>query len=159
MDVDVDPLESQAYRRSKETAEKPASRTPQIPSSSSPTPPPSDGKKKAPIRRRRSNRVSKSLAQPSSSQPSTTRRRSSASGDTMDFTTGYEAGELHQESLSGSPQQSLRGPEAALEMPVRYTPVTNRVSRAKKGVPVHTCDLCRPPKVCARMVGSVMLGD
>lgn len=24
---------------------------------------------------------------------------------------------------------------------------TSRVSRAKKGVPVHTCDLCKPPKV------------
>lgn len=30
----------------------------------------------------------------------------------------------------------------------RLTPVTGRVSRAKKGVPVHTCDQCRPPKVC-----------
>jgi hypothetical protein len=33
------------------------------------------------------------------------------------------------------------------EAPVKLTPVTGRVSRAKKGVPVHICELCRPPKV------------
>lgn len=33
---------------------------------------------------------------------------------------------------------------------VRLTPVTRRVSRAKKGVPVHTCDICNPPKVFTR---------
>lgn len=33
------------------------------------------------------------------------------------------------------------------EVPYRLTPITGRVSRAKKGVPVHTCDICSPPKV------------
>ncbi|EFX04645.1 c2h2 finger domain containing protein [Grosmannia clavigera kw1407] len=33
---------------------------------------------------------------------------------------------------------------------VRLTPVTRRVSRAKKGVPVHTCDICHPAKVFTR---------
>ncbi|KAH6604865.1 hypothetical protein Trco_006572 [Trichoderma cornu-damae] len=32
------------------------------------------------------------------------------------------------------------------EQPVKLTPITGRVSRAKKGIPVHTCDTCRPPK-------------
>ena len=33
------------------------------------------------------------------------------------------------------------------DVPVKLTPITGRVSRAKKGVPVHVCDICRPPKV------------
>lgn len=33
------------------------------------------------------------------------------------------------------------------EIPVRLTPITGRVSRAKKGIAVHTCELCNPPKV------------
>ncbi|KAH9900237.1 hypothetical protein F4778DRAFT_782345 [Xylariomycetidae sp. FL2044] len=33
---------------------------------------------------------------------------------------------------------------------VRLTPITGRVSRAKKGVRVHTCDICRPPKTFTR---------
>lgn len=36
------------------------------------------------------------------------------------------------------------------EVPIRLTPITGRVSRAKKGVPVHTCDMCNPPKVWAQ---------
>lgn len=31
--------------------------------------------------------------------------------------------------------------------PVKYTPITGRVSRAKKGYPVHVCDQCKPSKV------------
>ncbi|KAI0813423.1 hypothetical protein GGR55DRAFT_687682 [Xylaria sp. FL0064] len=34
--------------------------------------------------------------------------------------------------------------------PVRLMPVPGRVSRAKKGVPVHTCEICRPPKTFTR---------
>lgn len=30
---------------------------------------------------------------------------------------------------------------------VKYTPVTGRVSKALKGVPVHTCHDCVPPRV------------
>jgi hypothetical protein len=33
------------------------------------------------------------------------------------------------------------------EQPVRYTPVTGRVSKAKKGQPVHVCELCEEPRV------------
>ncbi|KAK2069542.1 hypothetical protein P8C59_004110 [Phyllachora maydis] len=34
--------------------------------------------------------------------------------------------------------------------PLKLTPITGRVSRAKKGVPVHTCDICRPHKTFTR---------
>lgn len=33
------------------------------------------------------------------------------------------------------------------DVQIRLTPITGRVSRAKKGVPVHVCDICNPPKV------------
>jgi hypothetical protein len=149
MDVDVEPLESQAYRRSREAAQQQASRPSIAPSSATPWPPIDDNNKgKAPIRRRRSNRVSKpSATHPTSSQTSITRRRSSAVGDAMDFSSSYQAGGSNQASTSCSPQLSSRGSEPAAEMPVKYTPVTGRISRAKKGVPVHTCDICRPVKV------------
>jgi hypothetical protein len=32
-------------------------------------------------------------------------------------------------------------------IPIKLTPITGRVSRAKKGIPVYTCDICKPPKV------------
>lgn len=51
-------------------------------------------------------------------------------------------------SAGGSPMRPLGRP-ATPELPIKLTPITGRVSRAKKGVPVHTCDLCRPPKVRA----------
>ncbi|VUC36928.1 unnamed protein product [Clonostachys rosea] len=35
----------------------------------------------------------------------------------------------------------------AASAPVKYTPITGRVSRAKKGYPVHVCDQCRPNKL------------
>lgn len=36
------------------------------------------------------------------------------------------------------------------DAPVKLTPITGRVSRAKKGLAVHICELCRPPKVRSR---------
>ncbi|KAI0201898.1 hypothetical protein F4808DRAFT_449943 [Astrocystis sublimbata] len=35
-------------------------------------------------------------------------------------------------------------------IPIKLTPVTGRVSRAKKGVPVHVCNDCKPPKTFTR---------
>lgn len=148
MDVDVEPFESQAYRRSKEAAQQAASRPPIAPSTETPSSPIDDiNTGKSTIKRRRSNRVSKTVSQPTAARQNSARRRSSATGEAMDFTSGYQAGGLNQASNSGSPGQSSRGSEPAADMTVKYTPVTGRISRAKKGVPVHTCDICRPVKV------------
>jgi hypothetical protein len=149
MDVDVEPLESQAYRRSREAAQEQASRPPIALSSETPSPSidDDDNKGKTPLKRRRSNRVSKPPSQPTAARQNSTRRRSSAAGEGME-PYGFQAGASNQASNSGSPQQSSRGSEPATDMPVKYTPVTGRISRAKKGVPVHTCDICRPVKVC-----------
>lgn len=65
----------------------------------------------------------------------------------MDYTPGYHVGGSSQASKSGSPSRPSRGSEPAEGVPVKYTPITGRVSKAKKGVPVHTCDICRPVKV------------
>ncbi|KAE9378029.1 hypothetical protein N431DRAFT_171451 [Stipitochalara longipes BDJ] len=158
MDVDVEPLESQAYRRSKEAAQQQASRAVTAPSPETPSPPvdldddddDDDRKGKTPLRRRRSNRVSKPAAQPTAvARQNIARRRSSTAGESMDFS-GFQHGGSNQPSTSGSPPQSSRGSEPAADMPVKYTPVTGRISRAKKGVPVHTCDVCRPVKTFTR---------
>jgi hypothetical protein len=149
MDVDVDPLEAHTYRRSKEAAAQQAG-----PSSVSPAsrtaPPETDDKINSTVKRRKSNRASKDIAQTTPLQqppPPPTRRRSSASGEGMDFSSGYQAGSSDQASESGSTQRSFGGSQQGADVPVKYTPVTGRVSRAKKGVPVHTCDICRPVKV------------
>jgi hypothetical protein len=148
MDVDVEPLQSQAYRRAEEAAKQQASGTSVDQSSATPSPLHDDSKGKAPIKRRRSNRVSKLSSHPAASRPTLIRRRSSAAGEAMDFSSGFHAEGSTQASTSGSPQQSSsRGSEPAPDVPVKYTPVTGRISRAKKGVPVHTCDICRPVKV------------
>lgn len=78
------------------------------------------------------------------------RRPSTTSNDSMDHT-GYGpaasspsiSGGLHTSNSPMRPMSSATSSEA----PVKYTPITGRVSRARKGVPVHICETCRPPKV------------
>ncbi|KAI9054162.1 hypothetical protein LZ554_001333 [Drepanopeziza brunnea f. sp. 'monogermtubi'] len=128
MDVDVEPLESQAYRRSREAAQQQLS-LPLITPSTETLPTTVDiNTGQTPLKRRRSNRVSKP-----SSQPTAARQGCSS-----------------QMSNSGSPRLSSSGPEPVADMPVKYTSVTARISKAKKGVPVHTCDMCRPVKTFTR---------
>lgn len=35
-------------------------------------------------------------------------------------------------------------------IPVKYTPVTGRISRVKRDIPAHICDTCRPAKTFTR---------
>jgi hypothetical protein len=86
------------------------------------------------------------------------RRRSTTSNDSMDRT-GYASGATSSSSVGGGlnpsnspmrPMSSSAGPDVA---PVKYTPITGRVSRARKGVPVHICETCRPPKVYSFLLG------
>ncbi|KAI1762156.1 hypothetical protein GGR53DRAFT_532937 [Hypoxylon sp. FL1150] len=114
----------------------------------------------APTRRRgHSNRspkptaTSSSLAS-SSSRPAPLSRRSTASSEPMD-PSAY--GGHMQGSSSGGGMPSTTMPTRPMgstpgegSVPVKYTPITGRVSRAKKGVPVHTCDICKPPKTFTR---------
>ncbi|KAI1308620.1 hypothetical protein F5Y03DRAFT_93496 [Xylaria venustula] len=93
----------------------------------------------------------------SSSRLPTVERRSVDSTESMD-TTGY--GAYTQSSSSSNMPPSGRSnvssrpissvPGDSSNIPVKLTPITGRVSRAKKGVPVHTCDICKPPKTFTR---------
>ncbi|KAK0616275.1 hypothetical protein B0T14DRAFT_243658 [Immersiella caudata] len=96
---------------------------------------------------------SSSLSAPASTSRPPARRRSTASVDSMDHT-GY--GSAASSSSMGHglhPNQPMRPmpphPQGS-EIPMRLTPITGRVSRAKKGVPVHVCDLCKPAKTFTR---------
>ncbi|KAK3349433.1 hypothetical protein B0T25DRAFT_458126 [Lasiosphaeria hispida] len=109
--------------------------------------------------------VSSSLSSSSSSLSATTtrapaRRRSTASIDSMDQT-GYGSaassssmgGRLqhHQHHHSShSPMRPMPPHQPASDLPMRLTPITGRVSRAKKGVPVHVCNVCKPAKTFTR---------
>ncbi|TGJ87011.1 hypothetical protein E0Z10_g1774 [Xylaria hypoxylon] len=82
-------------------------------------------------------------------------RRSVDSTESMD-PAGY--GSYTQSSSSSNMPPSSRSNVSSRPMssapgeniPVKLTPITGRVSRAKKGVPVHTCEICKPPKTFTR---------
>lgn len=63
-------------------------------------------------------------------------------------------------ALSRSPRQHAPSASIGADHAPKLTPVTGRVSRAKKGVPVHICELCRPPKVREDMLPRpLIVGD
>ncbi|KAK3955043.1 hypothetical protein QBC32DRAFT_60692 [Pseudoneurospora amorphoporcata] len=83
---------------------------------------------------------------------STMRRRSTASNDSADhmgygFASSSMGSNYHQ---SNTPMRPMPSQPHTPELPTRLTPITGRVSRAKKGIPVHVCDICRPPKTFTR---------
>ncbi|KAL2022000.1 hypothetical protein VTK56DRAFT_6240 [Thermocarpiscus australiensis] len=94
---------------------------------------------------------------PSTSSPSlpgsetrpSARRRSTTSGDPMDRT---RYGPTASSSLStgGGPQRPMPPYPAAAQLPTRITPKTGRISKAQKGLPVHVCNICKPPKTFTR---------
>jgi hypothetical protein len=89
------------------------------------------------------------------------RRESNTSVDSMDqhgYGSAASSSSMGGTSGGGLPPNHPRRPMGSpnLEVPVRLTPITGRVSRAKKGVPVHTCDMCNPPKVCANAFPSLV---
>lgn len=102
-------------------------------------------------RRGPSNRPSRSSTpapSPSSSstRPALARQQSTDSTDSMD-PTGYGGqGQSSSMAPSNVPMRPLVSGSGS-ETQVRFTPITGRVSRAKKGIPVHVCESCRPPKV------------
>lgn len=103
-----------------------------------------------------------SLATPAlsatSSGPGDSRRQSDTSIDSMDQH-GY--GSASSPSMGGGavggtyppnhPRRPMGSPSPDVQ--IRLTPITGRVSRAKKGVPVHVCEICNPPKVRMPLVG------
>lgn len=95
-----------------------------------------------------------SILPPASVGYGDSRRQSSTSVDSMD-PHGYGSA-ASSSSVGGGPgsggyppnvPRRPMGTSPGPEVPVRLTPITGRVSRAKKGVPVHICDQCNPPKV------------
>lgn len=106
------------------------------------------GSRRAPAATRNPNAPSPST---SSSRPSR-RRPSTASNDSMEHA-GYGSAASSSSIGAGlNPSNSPMRPmsstaSSSSSMPVKYTPITGRVSRARKGVPVHICEICRPPKV------------
>ncbi|KFY68736.1 hypothetical protein V496_00836 [Pseudogymnoascus sp. VKM F-4515 (FW-2607)] len=130
MDVDVEPLESQAIQRSRDVAllqNQPFGTRPTSSLSST-----DRSTTQRTVKRKRPSRVSKPSSSAGSSRSGTARRRSSGATELMD-PSGYGQGGSQNNMRPSLP----RGLEA--DQPVRYTPVTGRVSKAKKGQPVHVC--------------------
>ncbi|KAI3394682.1 hypothetical protein diail_2429 [Diaporthe ilicicola] len=88
------------------------------------------------------------------------RRESNTSVDSMDqhgYGSAASSSSMGGASGGGLPPNHPRRPMGSPnpEVPIRLTPITGRVSRAKKGVPVHTCDMCNPPKREIQGTGSL----
>lgn len=88
------------------------------------------------------------------------RRESNTSVDSMDqhgYGSAASSSSMGGTSGGGLPPNHPRRPMGSPnpEVPIRLTPITGRVSRAKKGVPVHTCDMCNPPKVWTQVFRSL----
>ncbi|POR38417.1 Uncharacterized protein TPAR_01385 [Tolypocladium paradoxum] len=75
------------------------------------------------------------------------RRQSNTSTDSMDSPYGQDHGHGHGHAGGSYPGGPMRPFVSSGDVSVKLTPITGRVSRAKKGLAVHTCDLCRPPKL------------
>ncbi|RYP03404.1 hypothetical protein DL764_005163 [Monosporascus ibericus] len=80
----------------------------------------------------------------SSTRPSLARQRSTDSAESMDHTAyggqgqGSSYGSMPPSNAAIRPLVNASG---STEANVKLTPITGRVSRAKKGMPVHVCDL------------------
>ncbi|OHE91989.1 hypothetical protein CORC01_12725 [Colletotrichum orchidophilum] len=107
-------------------------------------------------KRSSSSRTTKSNTTGSSSssvRPVNTRRRSNVSTDSMEqpnYGYGHAGPSSGGLDPSGQPMRPFGGVPPGGDVPVKLTPITGRVSRAKKGMKVHTCDHCRPPKTFTR---------
>lgn len=74
------------------------------------------------------------------------RRRSNTSNESSEST--FAHGYAQSSASATAPlRQYPTSPTEGESSSVRLTPITRKPSRAKKGVPVHVCELCRPPKV------------
>ncbi|KAI1502646.1 hypothetical protein F5X99DRAFT_427059 [Biscogniauxia marginata] len=101
--------------------------------------------------------ASSSSTATSSARPPPARRRSTDSIESTMEPTGYGGPGQSSSSTSMTPSGRTNAPSRPVpnvpgdgNFPIKLTPITGRVSRAKKGVPVHTCETCRPPKTFTR---------
>lgn len=114
-------------------------------STSIPTHPPSPS-----VRRKRSRRTPKTPALGPSPKPanpsSPPRRRTSVGTEYMDPGYSQERSMSPSAGYSSSNSNSMRGElrrgTEPMEIGERRTPVTGRISKAKKGLPVHQCQYC-----------------
>ncbi|KAI8624829.1 hypothetical protein F5Y19DRAFT_490167 [Xylariaceae sp. FL1651] len=97
-----------------------------------------------------------STAEPSSSRSPLAQKARADSTASMDsasyrnYDQNLSSANMPPSNRPNGPQRPLSGAAGESNMPVKLTPITGRVSRAKKGVPVHTCDVCKPPKTFTR---------
>lgn len=141
----MEPLQSQAYRKAKEAAEVAAG--PPVNQSAHAISTSTDNLDEATTKRRRQNRGPKSVSNAVSSRSSGIQQHTNSVGEPMTFQASFRGGSSELASTPGSTHQSSpQGLESTADVPVKYTRVTHRISKAKKGVRIHTCDICNPPK-------------
>lgn len=146
---DVEPLEDQRKRRlqqaaqSREESTSTAQRLPQPQSQFLPQQP-----QQQLYEQQIPSRPSRSEADSSPLSYTFVGASGAGDNDAVDRFGSSSSGGLAQGSITSSGRPTFRG----VESEVRLTPVTGRVSRAKKGQPVHVCEICDPPRVVITML-------
>lgn len=156
MNIDEDSFDSSAVKRDKQSVPRSSTAPDSITSTScyaSPTDPTFASSSVQYQRQSPSSHTAHPLGTETTSPSpgaSTTgsRRRSNTSTESMDppyYVQGHAYGSGAPGSSGGSSRPYITG--SGGDGSVKLTPITGRVSRAKKGVPVHICELCQSPKV------------
>ncbi|KAI0007927.1 hypothetical protein F4779DRAFT_642525 [Xylariaceae sp. FL0662B] len=110
-------------------------------------------RRRGPPSRSTKSTATASPSAPSTPHPAPVRRQSTTSNESMDpgayggYTQSPASGGMPPSNMPMRPMANAPGEGS---VPARMTPITGRVSRAKKGVPVHTCEICKPPKTYTR---------
>lgn len=105
----------------------------------SPAPSAAESKKPSESKTRRSKRGSQPSMDQSGHRPSLGHRQNSVSESMEPSNIRRTNSEARSESITSG--------HDAPDSSVRYTPTTGRISRAKKGLPVHVCNQCETPRV------------
>ena len=84
---------------------------------------------------------------------SATRGQSTTGTNSMDRAPYGSGTTVPSASMSAGPQRPMHLHPSIAHLPPKFTPKTGRVSKAQKGLPVHVCKICKPPKVRQRIVG------
>lgn len=144
MDVDIEPLPQTLRKSARKHTSPDATPADQLTSSQA-RPRDDDEGKAPPTKRRRSNRA----GLPPAPEARFSRDEGSTVAGRMDSDNHYISHSHPNASVTSSTSHSS-GSSKILGGTIKYTPVTGRVSKAKKGQPVHVCEICKPHKTFTR---------
>ncbi|KAF4335172.1 hypothetical protein FBEOM_10971 [Fusarium beomiforme] len=141
MNTDDEHVDSSSGTRSVELTSRPPSTHSYATTLNHPSPLSSHSNRPDPPVSSRTSSLDDHISTPKPDINMNSRRRSNTSVDSNEFS-------YQPVSSSHTPMRPLNAGAATGEAHVKLTPITRKISKAKKGVPVHTCNQC--PKTFSR---------